>query len=138
LTVIGSASPSATSSLLNAPLAAIVLITVFTIFNSSPILLKGMEKAVFWPIVNSRKKRAHRPSSDTRVRIFSRWGVETFFMLSRQTDGGCDLAFMLTKLPRYFTPIINQVLDPGVIWVRADSPYKTLHDLIDALWRSWD
>ena len=24
-----------------------------------------------------------------------------------------------------FTPIINQVLDPGVIWVRADSPYKT-------------
>jgi tripartite-type tricarboxylate transporter receptor subunit TctC len=43
---------------------------------------------------------------------------------------------MLTKLPRYFTPIINQVLDPGVIWVRADSPYKTLHDLIDALWRS--
>ena len=31
-----------------------------------------------------------------------------------------------------FTPIINQVLDPGVIWVRADSPYKTLQDLIDA------
>jgi tripartite-type tricarboxylate transporter receptor subunit TctC len=31
-----------------------------------------------------------------------------------------------------FTPIINQVLDPGVIWVRADSPYKTLKDLIDA------
>ena len=31
-----------------------------------------------------------------------------------------------------FTPIINQVLDPGVIWVRADSPYKTLQDLFDA------
>ena len=31
-----------------------------------------------------------------------------------------------------FTPIINQVLDPGVIWVRADSPYKTVHDLIAA------
>jgi tripartite-type tricarboxylate transporter receptor subunit TctC len=31
-----------------------------------------------------------------------------------------------------FTPIINQVLDPGVIWVRADSPYKTVQDLIDA------
>jgi tripartite-type tricarboxylate transporter receptor subunit TctC len=30
-----------------------------------------------------------------------------------------------------FTPIINQVLDPGVIWVRADSPYKTVQDLID-------
>jgi tripartite-type tricarboxylate transporter receptor subunit TctC len=31
-----------------------------------------------------------------------------------------------------FTPIINQVLDPGVIWVRADSPYKTVQGLIDA------
>jgi tripartite-type tricarboxylate transporter receptor subunit TctC len=30
-----------------------------------------------------------------------------------------------------FTPIINQVLDPGVIWVRADSRYKTMQDLID-------
>ncbi|MEK6243400.1 MAG: tripartite tricarboxylate transporter substrate binding protein [Pseudomonadota bacterium] len=31
-----------------------------------------------------------------------------------------------------FVPIINQVLDPGIIWVRADSPYKTLKDLVDA------
>ena len=31
-----------------------------------------------------------------------------------------------------FTPIINQVLDPGVIWVRADSPYRTVKDLIEA------
>lgn len=30
-----------------------------------------------------------------------------------------------------FVPIINQVVDPGVIWVKADSPYKTLKDLID-------
>jgi len=30
-----------------------------------------------------------------------------------------------------FTPIINQVTDPGLIWVRADSPYKTLKDVID-------
>jgi tripartite-type tricarboxylate transporter receptor subunit TctC len=30
-----------------------------------------------------------------------------------------------------FTPIINQVLDPGAIWVRADSKYKTLQDLVD-------
>jgi tripartite-type tricarboxylate transporter receptor subunit TctC len=35
-----------------------------------------------------------------------------------------------------FMPIINQVLDPGVIWVRADSPYKTVHDLIDAARKS--
>ncbi len=31
-----------------------------------------------------------------------------------------------------FVPIINQVLDPGVVWVRAASPYKTFADLIDA------
>ncbi|MSO76655.1 MAG: tripartite tricarboxylate transporter substrate binding protein [Alphaproteobacteria bacterium] len=31
-----------------------------------------------------------------------------------------------------FTPLINQVLDPGVIWVKADSPYKTLDDLVRA------
>jgi tripartite-type tricarboxylate transporter receptor subunit TctC len=35
-----------------------------------------------------------------------------------------------------FTPIINQVLDPGVIWVRADSPFKTLQDLFDAAKKS--
>mgnify|MGYP000231379965 CR=1 FL=1 len=31
-----------------------------------------------------------------------------------------------------FIPIINQVLDPGLIWVKADSPYKTLADLTEA------
>jgi tripartite-type tricarboxylate transporter receptor subunit TctC len=31
-----------------------------------------------------------------------------------------------------FVPIINQVLDPGVVWVRADSPHKSLQDLVDA------
>ena len=30
-----------------------------------------------------------------------------------------------------FTPIINQVFDPGVIYVKPDSPYKNLKDLID-------
>ncbi len=35
-----------------------------------------------------------------------------------------------------FTPIINQVLDPGVIWVKADSPYKTVKDLIEAAKKS--
>lgn len=33
---------------------------------------------------------------------------------------------------RSFTPIINQVLDPGVIWVKADSPFKTVADLVEA------
>ncbi len=31
-----------------------------------------------------------------------------------------------------FVPIINQVLDAGVIWVRADSPYTSFKDLIEA------
>lgn len=31
-----------------------------------------------------------------------------------------------------FIPIINQVLDPGLIWVKGDSPYKTLADLTEA------
>jgi tripartite-type tricarboxylate transporter receptor subunit TctC len=31
-----------------------------------------------------------------------------------------------------FSFIINQVFDPGVIWVKADSPYKTLGELVAA------
>ncbi|MCY1223648.1 hypothetical protein D9M68_340340 [compost metagenome] len=31
-----------------------------------------------------------------------------------------------------FTPIVNQVVDPGAIFVRADSPYKTFDDLVKA------
>ena len=31
-----------------------------------------------------------------------------------------------------FVPVVNQVLDPGLVWVKGDSPYKTLADLIDA------
>ena len=31
-----------------------------------------------------------------------------------------------------FVPVINQVLDPGIIWVKADSPHKSLKDLLDA------
>jgi len=31
-----------------------------------------------------------------------------------------------------FIPVINQVLDPGIIWVKGDSPYKTLADLVEA------
>ena len=38
--------------------------------------------------------------------------------------------------PDAFVPIINQVLDPGIIWVRADSPYKSLKDLVDAAKKS--
>ena len=35
-----------------------------------------------------------------------------------------------------FIPVINQVLDPGVVWVRADSPYKTFKDLLEAAKKS--
>src|SRR5262245_39232192 len=35
-----------------------------------------------------------------------------------------------------FIPVINQVLDPGIIWVKADSPYQTLRDLLEAAKRT--
>src|SRR5262249_16509467 len=35
-----------------------------------------------------------------------------------------------------FVPIINQVLDPGIIWVRNHMPYKTLKDLVEAAKKS--
>ena len=35
-----------------------------------------------------------------------------------------------------FVPVINQVLDPGVIWVKADSPLKSLKDLLEAAKRT--
>ncbi len=35
-----------------------------------------------------------------------------------------------------FVPIINQVLDPGIIWVKADSPHKSLKDLLEAAKRT--
>jgi tripartite-type tricarboxylate transporter receptor subunit TctC len=31
-----------------------------------------------------------------------------------------------------FVPVINQVLDPGLVFVKGDSPYKTLGDLVEA------
>ncbi len=30
-----------------------------------------------------------------------------------------------------FVPIVSQVTDPGMIWVKADSPYKSLKDLVE-------
>lgn len=65
--------------------------------------------------------------------------------LSRQKPDGYNIGFI--NLPAFntvildpdrkatfnidsFTPIINQVLDPGAIWVKADSPVKTMKDLI--------
>jgi tripartite-type tricarboxylate transporter receptor subunit TctC len=35
-----------------------------------------------------------------------------------------------------FIPVINQVLDPGIIWVKGDSPYKNLKDLLEAAKRN--
>jgi tripartite-type tricarboxylate transporter receptor subunit TctC len=35
-----------------------------------------------------------------------------------------------------FVPVINQVLDPGIIWVKGDSPYKNLKDLLEAAKRN--
>lgn len=41
-----------------------------------------------------------------------------------------DPQFKATFTLDSFTPIINQVLDPGIVYVKSDSPYKELKDLI--------
>lgn len=71
--------------------------------------------------------------------------------LSRQRPDGYSIGFI--NLPAFntvildperkatftldaFVPVINQVLDPGIIWVKSDSPHKTLKDLLAAARKS--
>ena len=55
-------------------------------------MLKGIEKAAFWPVLNSKKKRAQRPSSETTERIFSRGGV-VIFILGKPQIGSVGSTF---------------------------------------------
>jgi tripartite-type tricarboxylate transporter receptor subunit TctC len=96
------------------------------------ILAAVAEKKMGQPLVVVNK-----PGAGTQV---------GFTELSRQKPDGYYLGFVL--LPQVntiildperkaifnfdsFVPIINQVVDAGLIWVRAESPYKSLKDLID-------
>ncbi len=96
------------------------------------ILSSIAEKIMGQPIVV-----LNRPGAGTQV---------GFTELSRQKPDGYYLGFVL--LPAIntiildperkaafefesFVPIINQVQDAGLIWVRTDSPYNTLKDLIE-------
>ena len=96
------------------------------------ILAAVAEKKMGQPIVVVNK-----PGAGTQI---------GFTELSRQKPDGYYLGFVL--LPAIntiildperkaifnidsFVPIINQVIDAGLIWVRAESPYKTLKDLIE-------
>ena len=96
------------------------------------ILAAAAEKKMGQPLVVVNK-----PGAGTQV---------GFTELARQKPDGYYLGFVL--LPAIntiildperkaifnidsFVPIINQVLDAGLIWVRAGSPYKTLNDLIE-------
>lgn len=71
--------------------------------------------------------------------------------LSRQRPDGYSIGFI--NLPAFntvildperkaafkaddFVPVINQVLDPGIIWVKSDSPYKSLKELLAAAKKS--
>ncbi|MBI2297109.1 MAG: hypothetical protein HYU76_13985 [Betaproteobacteria bacterium] len=71
--------------------------------------------------------------------------------LSRQRPDGYSIGFI--NLPAFntvildperkaafkaddFVPVINQVLDPGIMWVKSDSPYKSLKDLLAAAKRT--
>ena len=86
---------------------------------------------------------ASRSSSSTRAAPAARWAgpnraPEAGRLLHRLHQPAATNTVILDPerkaifTEKDFTPIINQVLDPGVIWVKADSPYKTLQDLIDA------
>ena len=96
------------------------------------ILAAAAEKTMGQPIVIVNK-----PGAGTQI---------GFTELSRQKPDGYYVGFVL--LPAIntiildperkaifntdsFVPIINQVHDVGLIWVRAESPYKTLKDLIE-------
>ncbi len=96
------------------------------------ILASLAEKRMGQPLVVVNK-----PGAGTQV---------GFTELARQKPDGYYLGFVL--LPAIntiildperkaifdidsFVPIINQVYDPGLIWVRSESPYKTLQDLIE-------
>jgi tripartite-type tricarboxylate transporter receptor subunit TctC len=71
--------------------------------------------------------------------------------MSRQRPDGYSIGFI--NLPAFntvildperkaaftvddFIPVINQVLDPGIIWVKSDSPHKSLKDLLAAAKRT--
>ncbi len=96
------------------------------------ILASIAEKKMGQPIVVVNK-----PGAGTQI---------GFTELSRQKPDGYYVGFVL--LPAIntiildperkaifnidsFVPIINQVQDIGLIWVRAESPYKTLKDLVE-------
>jgi tripartite-type tricarboxylate transporter receptor subunit TctC len=96
------------------------------------ILAAVAEKKMGQPLVVVNK-----PGAGTQV---------GFTELARQKPDGYYLGFVL--LPAIntiildperkaifgldsFVPIINQVIDAGLIWVRAESPYKTLRDLVE-------
>jgi tripartite-type tricarboxylate transporter receptor subunit TctC len=96
------------------------------------ILAAAAEKKMGQPLVVVNK-----PGAGTQV---------GFTELSRQKPDGYYLGFVL--LPAIntiildperkaifgvdsFVPIINQVVDAGLIWVRAESPYRNLKDLLD-------
>ena len=72
-------------------------------------------------------------------------GQVGFMELSKQKPDGYYIGFInlpslntMVLEPQFkatftmdsFTPIINQVLDPGIVYVRGDSPYKEFKDLI--------
>ena len=98
------------------------------------VLASIMEKDIGQPVVVVNKPGAGaqlgatelaraRPDGYT-IGYFTMPGLNTMVL-----DPERKAAFTLDS----FALIINQVLDPGVIWVRADSPFKTLADLVAAV-----
>jgi len=96
------------------------------------ILASIAEKKIGQPIVVINKVGA---GSQVGLTELSRQKPDGYYIGFVSTPHICTIildperkaAFRLDS----FTPIITQVLDPGLIWVKAESPYKTLKDLLD-------
>jgi tripartite-type tricarboxylate transporter receptor subunit TctC len=96
------------------------------------ILASIAEKKLGQPIVVTNKVGA---SSQIGLTELARQKPDGYYIGFISTPHICTIILDPERKAAFnldsFIPIITQVLDPGLIWVRAESPYKTLKDLLD-------
>ena len=122
----------------NYPRRAVQLIVAFPAGGSTDvgarILAASAEKDFGQPITVVNKAGAGGQIG------FTEGGARPPGRLLRSASSTCPASTPSSSIPSArptftidsFIPVMNQVLDPGLIWVKADGPYKTLADLIDA------
>jgi tripartite-type tricarboxylate transporter receptor subunit TctC len=96
------------------------------------ILAAIAEKKIGQPIIVTNKVGA---GSQVGLTELSRQKPDGYYIAFVSTPHICTIILDPERKAVFnldsFAPIISQVLDPGLIWVKADSPYKTLKDLLD-------